>query len=53
MKVLVVEDEFYARKAMIRQIKKIMIRMDFLRYRRHLMERKAGNFAKNINQNLS
>lgn len=52
MKVLVVEDEFYARKAMIRQIKN-MIRMDFLRYRRHLMERKVGNFAKNINQNLS
>ena len=51
MKVLVVEDEFYARKAMIRQIKKYD--QDFLRYRRHLMERKAGNFAKNINQNLS
>ena len=28
VKVLVVEDEFYARKAMIRQIKN-MIRMDF------------------------
>lgn len=52
MKVLVVEDEFYARKAMIRQIKKYD-QDGLLRYRRHLMERKAGNFAKNINQNLS
>ena len=52
MKVLVVEDEFYARKAMIRQIKKYD--QDGLFEISEASNGEEGwNFAKNINQNLS